>query len=257
MCVSDVRTPATAVSTSRAPSLFTLLRRNFWLLFGGIFLVAGILMLIIGGGMLWQESRFASDATETAGTVLGKSLNRATSDRGTEYFVNYRFIDADGVSRDATDELGFDAWDALVEGGPIAIQYLEGDPDTSRVAGEGWWLAWIFLGIGVLVAAVGTALIIPGIRGFRRERRLWTSGTPAWATVTGHEQANVRLNGRYLWHVRYRYEDAAGASHDGRSNYLGEGEAHDFAEGARALVRYDAAWPADSVWIGAAEEGGA
>ncbi|MEP7082569.1 MAG: DUF3592 domain-containing protein [Chloroflexota bacterium] len=253
--MSDLGTSATATSLSRPPSAFTLLRRNFWLLFGGIFLVAGILMLIIGAGMLWQESRYASDAAETVGTVLGKSLNPATSDRGTEYFVNYRFTDADGGTRDATDELDFGAWDALVEGGPIAIQYLEGDPGTSRVAGEGWWLAWIFLGIGVLVAAVGTALVIPGIRGFRRERRLWTSGTPAMATVTGHEQANVRLNGRYLWHVRYRYEDAAGASHDGLSSYLGDGEAHEFIEGARALVRYDAARPADSVWIGAREEG--
>lgn len=241
-------------STSRAPSVFTLLRRNFWLLFGGIFLVAGLLMLIVGAGMLWQESRFASESAEAVGTVLGKSLNQATSDRGTEYFVNYRFTDADGVTRDARDELDFGVWDALEEGGPIAIQYLESDPDTSRVAGDSWWLAWLFLGIGVLTAAIGTALVIPGVRGFRRERRLWTSGTPAWATVTGHEQANVRLNGRYLWHTTYRYEDATGAAHDGRSNYLGEGEAHGFAVGSRALVRYDAGRPSDSVWIGSTEE---
>jgi len=251
--VSDVRPPATSASLSRPPSVFTLLRRNFWLLFGAIFLVAGLLTLFIGAGMLWQESRFASDSAETVGTVLGKSLNPATSDRGTEYFVTYRFTDADGVTRDARDELDFGAWDALVEGGPIAIQYLEGDPDTSRMAGEGWWLAWIFLGIGVLVTAVGAALTIPGVRGFRRERRLWTSGTPAWATVTGHEQANVRFNGRYLWHTRYRYEDNARAAHDGRSNYLGEGEAHGFAVGSRALVRYDAGRPSDSVWIGSTE----
>jgi len=253
--VSDVGTPAASASVSRPPSLFTLLRRNFWLLFGGIFLVVGIITLLIGAGLLWQESLFASEAAETVGTVLGKSLDRATSDRGTEYFVNYRFTDADGATRDASDQLDFGAWDALVEGGPIAIQYLESDPETSRMARDGWPYAGIMLGIGVLAAAAGTALAIPGIRGFRRERRLWASGTPAWGTVTGHEQANVRFNGRYLWHVRYRYEDAAGASHDGRSKYLGEGEAHAFAEGSRALVRYDAGRPADSVWIGAREEG--
>ncbi|MGZ8512165.1 MAG: DUF3592 domain-containing protein [Candidatus Limnocylindria bacterium] len=252
--MSDVRTPATGASTSRAPSAFTLIRRNFWLLFGGIFLIAGLLIGFIGAGMLWQESRFASESAEAVGTVLGKSLSQATSDRGTEYFVNYRFTDANGDTRDATDELDFAAWDALVEGGPIPVQYLEGDPATSRMAGDGWWLAWLFLGIGVLTAAIGTALVIPGVRGFRRERRLWTSGTPAWATVTGHEQANVRLNGRYLWHTTYGYEDAAGAKHEGRSNYLGEGEAHGFTVGSRALVRYDAGRPSDSVWIGSTEE---
>jgi Protein of unknown function (DUF3592) len=252
--VSYVGTPAAAASLSRPPSFFALLRRNFWLLFGGIFLIAGLLILIIGGGMLWQESRFASGSAEAVGTVLGKSLNQATSDRGTEYFVSYRFTDSNGTTHDATDELDFSAWDALVEGGPIAVQYLEGDPATSRMTADGWWLAWIFLGIGVLTAVIGTALVIPGIRGFRRERRLWTSGTPVWATVTGHEQGNVRLNGRYLWHTRYRYDDAAGATHDGRSNYLGEGEAHSFAVGSRALVRYDAQRPSDSVWIGSTEE---
>lgn len=251
--MSEVGAPATAASLSRPPSVFTLLRRNFWLLFGAIFLVAGLLTLFIGGGMLWQESRFASGADDAVGTVLGKSLNQATSDRGTEYFVNYRFTDANGVTHDASDELDFAAWDALVEGGPIPVQYLEGDPATSRMAGDDWFLAWIFLGIGLLTAAVGTALAIPGIRGFRRERRLWSSGTPVWATVTGQEQANVRFNGRYLWHVRYRYEDAGGATHDGRSNYLGEGEAHGFVVGSRAVVRYDAGRPSDSVWIGSTE----
>ncbi len=252
--MSHVPTPAAAASVSRPPSFFALLRRNFWLLFGGIFLIAGLLIGFIGGGMLWQESRFASESVEAEGTVLGKSLNQATSDRGTEYFVNYRFTDAGGGTHDASDQLDFGAWDALVEGGPITVQYLEGDPLTSRMAGDDWFFAWLFLGIGALTAAIGTALVIPGMRGLRRERRLWTSGTPAWATVTGHESANVRFNGRYLWHTTYRYEDAAGATHDGRSNYLGEGEAHGFAVGSRALVRYDAGRPSDSVWIGSTEE---
>ena len=252
--MSHVGTPAATAILSRPPSFFALLRRNFWLLFGGIFMIAGLLMGFIGGGMLWQESRFAEGSVEAEGTVLGKSLNQATSDRGTKYFVNYRFTDANGVTHDASDEVEFAAWDALVEGGPIPVQYLDGDPATSRMSGDNWLFAWIFLGIGVLTAAIGTALVIPGIRGFRRERRLWTSGTSAWATVTGHVQANVRLNGRYLWHITYEYEDAAGAAHDGRSSYLGEGEAHGFAAGSRALVRYDSGRPSDSVWIGSTEE---
>lgn len=235
---------------TKQPSTFTLLRRNFWLLFGGIFLVAGLLVMIIGVGLLWRESRFASEAVEVPGTVLGKSLDRATRDRGTEYFVSYRFIDADGVSRDASDQLDFAAWDALVEGGSIPVQYLESDPETSRMARDDWAFAGIMLGVGVVAAGVGTALAIPGLRGFRRDRRLWTGGTPAWATVSGHEQANVRLNGRYLWHVRYRYQDATGATHDGRSNYLGEGEAQSFAVGSQAVVRYDPKRPSDSVWTG-------
>lgn len=240
-------------SNPRQPSTFTLLRRNFWLFFGGVFLIAGLLALLIGAGMLWQESRFAGEAVEAQGTVLGKTLNRATSDRGTEYFVQYRFTDSVGVTRDASDRLDFGQWDALVEGEPLTVQYLATDPATNRVARDDWLIAAITLAVGLLAAGIGVAVAIPGLRGFRRDRRLWSSGTPVAATVTGVEQSNVRFNGRYMWHVRYRYRDAAGTQHEGKSNFLSEGEAHSFEVGTPAAVRYDATRPADSIWVGRAE----
>jgi hypothetical protein len=235
------------------PSTFTLLRRNFWLFFGGVFLIAGLLTLIIGAGIAWQESRFASDSVEATGTVLGKSLNRATSERGTEYFVQYRFTDESGTVHDASDQVGFDQWDALVEGGPIAVQYIAGDPGTSRMASDEWFIALLILGVGLLASIIGLLVALPGLRGFRRDRRLWRSGVPAVATVTGVEQSNVRFNGRYMWHVLYRY-DAAGTTHQGKSNFLSEGEAHVFGVGAPVAIRYDATRPSDSIWIGGAEE---
>jgi len=241
-------------SASAMPSMFTLVRRNMLLLFGAIFLIVGLVMLVVGIGLVWSESRFASDGRAATGTVIGKSIDRATagSDRGTEYIVRYRFVDTDGRQTDGSDTIGFDAWEALTEGGPVEVAYLAGDPGTNRVAGgDGFAAVAVILILGLVVAGIGAPLTIRGWRGVSQARRLWRDGTPVTGTVTRIEQTNVQYNRQNLWRIRYRYADAAGATHDGESGYVSYEEAAQWQTGNTAMVRYDPRKPEVSVWIGA------
>lgn len=246
--------PPAARSSAGMPSTFMLVRRNMLLLFGAIFLIVGLVMLVVGIGLAWSESRFASDGRAATGTVTGKFIDRATagSDRGTRYIVRYRFIDVDGRQTDGSDTIGFDAWDALTEGGAVAVTYLAGDPGTNRVAGGGGLaVVAVILVLGVVMTGIGVPLTIRGWRGVSQARRLWRDGSPVTGTVTGVEQTNVRYNRQNMWRIRYRYADAAGATHDGESGYVSYEEAAKWQTGNTAMVRYDPRRPGVSVWIGA------
>lgn len=256
--MSQTNTPPPAAKRSAAtPSTFRLARRNMLLLFGAILLIAGLLMLVIGLGLVWSEGRFASDGRTATGLVIGKAISRATagsSDSSTDYIVRYRFTDIAGRQVDGSDEIGFDAWEALTEGGPVEVSYLAQDPGTNRVAGgDGLTAAVIVLVIGFVVTAVGAPLTIRGWRGVSRTRRLWRDGTPATGTVTQIEQTNVQFNRERQWRIRYRYADEAGATHDGESGYMSYEEASQWQTGSSAMVRYDPRKPGVSVWIGAQE----
>lgn len=233
-----------------------LARRNMILLFGAILLIAGLLMSVIGLGLVWSESRYASDGRVATGLVIGKDISRASAsnDRPTRYIVQYRFTDAAGREVDGSDTIDFDAWEALTEGGPVEVSYLGGDPGTNRVAGGGGFgVAVILLVIGLVLTAIAVPLTIRGWRGVRQVRRLSRDGTPATGTVTSVEQTNIQLNREHQWRIRYRYADGAGATHDGESGYMSYGEAAQWQVGDSTNVRYDPQKPGVSVWIGGEE----
>ena len=233
-----------------APSAASLLRGNFWLLFGGIFLVAGLLAAVIGAGLAWEEGRFASEGRTVVATVLGKEIDPGDSDEGTEYFVNYRFTDDDGAVHDGSSEVPFSVYDAAREGGPIEVRFLATDPGESEIVGASELPSWVVLAIAALVLAIGAAVTLIGWRAYRKARRLWAAGTPTTAEVLGVEETNVQINRRQMFRVRYRYTDASGVTHEGASGHMSLADALEAAEGGRGAVLYDPQRPAESIWVG-------
>lgn len=246
-------TPATGPLD--APSFFQLARRSFWLLFGGIFLVAGLVLTLIGAGMAWQQGRFASDGLTAQGVVLGKTIRQADAgeNRSTEYHVRYRFANSDGAPVDASDQVSFDRWEALVEGGPVTIEYLAGDPGLSRVqGGDDAILLILFIGVGLSALAIGMGISIWQLRRLRATHRLWREGVATEAVVVRVEPANVTFNNRPLFRIRYEYGDPAGGRHNGTSGLVAWEEAEAWQPGDRGTVRYDPHRPDVSTWIGEA-----
>jgi Protein of unknown function (DUF3592) len=85
------------------------------------------------------------------------------------------------------------------------------------------------------------------------EQRLQEVGLTTRGRVVSVERTNTRLNGRYLWQVRYEYRDASGRTYEGVSGYLERLEAQSFRVGEEAFVRYDPQQPSASVWVGRAD----
>lgn len=243
----------TTVSPTGSPTFLQLARGSFWLLFGGIFLVAGIVLSTIGAGMVWRDGRFASEAHRADGTVLGRSIRQASAaqDRRTEYLVRYRFTTTDGRLIEGDDTVSFERWEMLDEAGPIAVEYLPGDPAQNRAAGGGdVIILYSTVGFGLLLLGAGLAITTWQLRRLRLTQRLWRDGLADEGTVVRVEPANVTFNKRPLFRLRYEYGDLAGARHDGTSGLLAWEDVEGWQPGDRGAIRYDPRRPEVSAWIG-------
>ena len=233
------------------PSLMTLARRSFWLLFGGLWLFVGVAMLIFALGFAVKEGDYTRNGVTTTGIVLTKHIVPADSDSSTEYRVSYRFSTGDGRVVEGSDTIDSGAWEKLVERGPIEIRYVADNPGSNRLAsGSNVAGAAIFALLGAVFGGIGAVLFIRAIQGVRKARRLLQVGIPAQGKVTGIEETNIQFNRRQQFKVRYSYVDREGRKHEGDSGYMDWTEATDWVVGDPVDIRYDPADPDQSSWIG-------
>jgi hypothetical protein len=109
------------------------------------------------------------------------------------------------------------------------------------------------LGLGLIFTTLGGVFASSGLAAHDLEARLRTSGVTARARVVQIERTTTRLNGQYLWHVRYEYRDPTGRAYEGVSGYLERIEAQSYRVGEPVYIRYDPAEPASSIWLGREE----
>ncbi len=229
-------------------------KRSFWLFFGGIWLLAGLVLFVVGVGMALEERVWSSDAVQTTGMVLTKDIVRADSDSSTQYRVRFRFSPEDGSTVDGAQDVSIETWEALTERGPVAVYYLPTSPSSARLDPDAnVVISIVFLVVGVVFGGIGGVLFVRAVRGLLRARRLLRSGVATEATVSGVEGTNVSFNRRPQFRVRYRYRDEQGGEHEGDSGYLDWDEASTWNEGDHVSVRYDPQRPADSHWVGRTE----
>ena len=104
------------------------------------------------------------------------------------------------------------------------------------------------------VAVIGTLLLLVARGISRREVRIWRSGYPAEATVTGVKNTSFQVTGRYqeepLWEIEYSYHDLSGRTRTGKSGYVPQHIAATWRVGDKGPIRVDNRDPAASVWIG-------
>src|SRR6188768_4275352 len=119
---------------------------------------------------------------------------------------------------------------------------------------------WAILGapliIGAVFTVIGSGFAGYGVWELQTEERLRATGTVARATVTEVERTSTRINGRSQWRARYEYQDQAGRTHQGSSRLLSPGQAQTWRPGDQALIRYDPADPATSIWLGRDDQTG-
>jgi len=228
---------------------------NFWFWFGGLWLAIGLLFVGVGGGIGIYGSRLDTEldaaGVRTQGVVLSKEIS-APSDGSESYVVTFRFGDSRGDTIRGSARLDPDAWDALVERGPIELVYLVERPQTYRVAGQddsAAVLAFVFPLLGGVLAVVGGFVLVNALRTRRLARELGARGAVAVGSVTELAPGRVRINGVTQWVLRYRFQDASGRAREGKCA-LSPDEAASWKPGARGRVRYDARNPRAHLWTG-------
>ena len=131
--------------------------------------------------------------------------------------------------------------------GLLLFRLLDGAPDI----GGGAWLALIIPTIvGTIFLVIGGFFFRHGLEKSQREERLLASGTTTDATIVAVEPTNTRVNGQYLWQVRYVYDDFTGTAQMATSGYLSADDAQRYRVGQHVFVRYDPERPAESILLG-------
>jgi hypothetical protein len=222
---------------------------NFWLWFGGLWLAVGLCFLGIGGGIAVYRgdlgARLEAEGVAVEGLVLAKEIV-APRDRSPSYNVTFRFTDARGETIRSSAKLDAEAWDALVERGPIEVVYLPSRPQTFSIAGQSdseRVIAFVFPLVGAVLAVVGGFIL----RNALRTRRVARTGAIAQASVVEVRPGRLHINGIPQWEVRYRFQDASGRAHEGRCS-MSPDAAQRFKPGDVGRVRYDASNPRANVW---------
>ncbi|MFH1913954.1 MAG: DUF3592 domain-containing protein [Pseudomonadota bacterium] len=73
--------------------------------------------------------------TFTTGVVTAVRSEAATGD-GSRFFIDYKYVDTDGLVRNATARLHHEQWERYRPGGRIDVLYARQRPGVSRTPGE-------------------------------------------------------------------------------------------------------------------------
>lgn len=138
---------------------------------------------------------------------------------------------------------------AMLVGGALGVYLIRRPPRQQRTL----LFLLIPLTLGLTFSIVGGYFASSGLAARELEQRLRAVGVTARARVVEIERTNTRLNGRYLWHIRYEYRDATGRVFEGVSGYLQSVDVQSFRTGDDGFIRYDPADPASSIWLGREE----
>ncbi len=240
-----------ASNPERAPAVNP---RNFWLWFGGIWLLVGVPFLLIGGFFAWNEltleQRLAQAGQRADGLVLQKRWERGADGNFPAFHVRYRFATAEGKKVVSETEVSEQAWDALRERESLVVTYDADFPRLNRIDGRlaQWIMPGIFCGVGALITLLGGFVVLRALSGARFERRLREQGLTAEARIVEVAPTAYSVNRIRQWRVRYCYTDHAGVEHEGRSPPLAPEQAQRWSAGDRVRVRFDRLHPARSAW---------
>jgi hypothetical protein len=218
-----------------------------------LFMAAGLAAFASGVGDLALEWRYARSGALAEGRVHEKPFERAAESDGgaTRFALLYRFAAADGTVVDGRHTVPREVWEAAKSGDRIAVRYLSAAPRFNRAAREsGTSSGLVGVTIGTLISAGGGAVLFLMAYAWRRRRRLIESGIAVRAVIVAVVPTGRSKSSRSV--LRYRFHDALGAAHEGRSEPMPPAETTSWPPGEIGEVRYDAANPDDHIWVGAA-----
>ena len=244
----------------REQSVFDLARGRPEFLFGSIMALAtvlpvvGLLVIFLVATPMRDELALASDGATTQGTIVRKELRSRGPYSQPRHYVAYEFRAPDGRPIRASSQVDASAYDRLVEGAPVEVEYLPSDPTVNRlVDGSTRWLVLVpSIVAPILLVNLGIAgvALARAWRAAFLQHRLLRDGVEAPGRVTKIARAMLRVNKRQMYRVHYAYQDSLGRPHAGTSAMMPEDEARSWHPDDVGAVRYDPHRPAVSIWVG-------
>jgi hypothetical protein len=187
-----------------------------------MYMVAGALIIAGVWGSVYLTSRaqaagrrirlFESERVVTAGDVI--RLRKRGGDEGHRITAHYRYT-ARGQELMGETRLRREENDRYAVGSPVAVWYLESEPDESWLDGYGPRLPERWPATIVLVACGVAAIVM--LYAVRRQKKLLAYGRPAMATVTKVEKKATDKG--TVWMVHYEFTTLTGATRVGKFHH--------------------------------------
>lgn len=180
-------------------------------IFGTVFSMIGILLLVVAGLIFGSAMRFKARALAVDGQVAGMIRTFDTEHRRHHgYKPVVVFTSRDGKVHKVVGRVA--TYPPLYHIGQ-SVRVLYDPADTNDVnigslATDKFFLAYIPGGIGIVFSLVGGSFLFHLIRHRRVNAWLAENGTLVQATIEEvYQDMHVRINGRNPWKVRCRWQD--------------------------------------------------
>lgn len=135
---------------------------RFFMVFGTVFILLGLLGLGQGVCYLHTESRLETEGVQATATVVKmRSSGGGGRNHSASYYPTLRFTDAAGGMQMVDYPIGTDKYSL---GHKLPVVYLPSDPDTLRIVESGMSSGWVSVLGGVLFAAFGSGILCVGLR---------------------------------------------------------------------------------------------
>jgi hypothetical protein len=215
----------------------------------GLTLVASIACLMVGAWTIRQTLDFSrqADRLEARGLTAQSQVAARWSTRryhNSTFWIRYSFLTPDKKAHLREEKVSRQFYYDHRVHAPLTIHYLDDDLDHARAEmGDSRWsvygLAGVLLAAGVFGAGRGGWRLA---RSLVFERR----GTAARATVDYVAELSIFVEEKQLCELVYRYVDAAGREHSGRSVPLPRALAVAYERRGQVAIVYDSRRPQES-----------
>lgn len=181
--------------------------------FGLVFFLFGSVFLVAFGGQADFRSllRFSNSDPVVAGYLTGTQETNASSNKKRIHEYRYRYA----VGGERYQGSSFDLYQSLKIGDDVLVQYVEGNPGLSRIAGMraapfGWWIALF----AAVFPGIGGAMLYVAFKRYRQNVDLVVNGVVTTGTVIRKEATSTSVNKQTVYRVFFRFKSADGREHE-------------------------------------------
>lgn len=180
---------------------------RFALIFGGVFGLVGLAMLVFAGALLFSELAFRHEAVRVEGKVIDLVSLRGGKG-GSTWKPRVEYLDRNGVAHRATGGVASNP-PSFEIGDKVEVFYRSEDPDNAHVGGfMQSWFGPLLLGVmGTVFSGVGGGFLFFLWR--KRRIRAWLAdnGMRVQARYVGVDyDRSVRINGRCPWRINAQWQ---------------------------------------------------
>jgi hypothetical protein len=216
-------------------------------------LTGAVLALGVLRGPLWtndEDRQFAADGVWTTGTITMRGRDPEVvggdpAQRQTIYRLYYEYQDKQARVYQGWSRVTPEVWDRNRQGDRVDVEYLAGQPKTSRADVRertplGWWFL-VLLSMALLLTGAGVVFLVSSCLRARRRTNVIFHGIPSLGHVTqvvsahGNGELPRGKSGPFLL---YTFKDQRGVVRDGHSPALPRGLESHWQPGDAILVLF-------------------